>query len=89
MFYKIKNTTYILLLILFLLFIFFYYFSEENRSRINKNRLNSTKNFSKAIQNIPVLKNDTENIFEYISTESSEEKIKKRFFWNLLKTKNE
>jgi len=89
MFYKVRNATYILFLILFLSFNFFYYFSEENRNRINKNRSSSSKNFSEIVQNIPILKNDTSNVLEYPSSQSSEEKIKKRFFWDLLKTKNE
>tara|TARA_Y100001970_G_scaffold104227_1_gene130587 strand:+ start:5280 stop:5549 length:270 start_codon:yes stop_codon:yes gene_type:complete len=89
MLYKIKNFTYIFLAVLFLSFILFYYFSDDNREKINNNRLNSSNDFLQKIQNIPVLQNDTVNIYEYSFSETEDDKIKKRFFWDLLKTKNE
>ena len=86
MFYKIRTIIYILFLILFLIFIFLNYFSDENKNKILNNRLDVSQNYSEIILNIPVLQNDTSNIFEYSSSEVSKKKVKKRFFWDLLNT---
>ena len=86
MFYKIRTVIYILFLILFLIFVFLNYFSDKNINKIIKNRSDVSQNYSEIILNIPVLHNDTSNIFEYSSSEVSKKKVKKRFFWDLLNT---
>ena len=37
------------------------------------------------VLNIPLLENDTENVINFVLENNSEKKIKKRYFWNLLK----
>ena len=81
---NLLKATYILTIIFFLLFIFIIYFSSDNRSKIIKNRLNFNYNIQKKNLNLPILENDTNNIIEYNFEGSKNNKIKKRYFWNLL-----
>ena len=81
---NLLKVTYILTIIFFLLFIFIIYFSSDNRSKIIKNRLNFNYNIQKKNLNLPILENDTNNIIEYNFEGSKNNKIKKRYFWNLL-----
>ena len=81
---KFIGIFYFIILIVFLLFSGFYYFSNENKNKILKNRVNLSNNISESIKNIPLLENDTDNIILYPSSDSKEEKIKKRYFWELL-----
>ena len=85
MFDRIKSIIIFIIFVFFLIFTGFYYFSEENKIKINKNRSEVSDRIKKGNIDIPVLKNDTENILEYIVNESNDKKIKKRYFWNLLK----
>ena len=85
MYSKIKNVIYFLMFILFLSYTSFYYFSEENRKKIYKNRTNISANIEKEVVKMPLLKNDTEGIIEYNSPNLKNKKIKKRYFWDLLK----
>ena len=81
---NLLKVAYILTIIFFLLFIFIIYFSSDNRSKIIKNRLNFNYNIQKKNLNLPILENDTNNIIEYNFEGSKNNKIKKRYFWNLL-----
>ena len=81
---NLLKVTYILTIIFFLLFIFIIYFSSDNRSKIIKNRSNFNYNMQKKNLNLPILENDTNNIIEYNFEGSKNNKIKKRYFWNLL-----
>jgi len=82
----LKEIKYLIFIIIIALFIFFtgkYYFSNENI----KNSYRSYKNIDQKIKdyskNLPLLKNDTENIIEYVK--QTEKKKKKKFnFWKLL-----
>ena len=82
----IKELKYIFYLLVIFFFIFFtgkYYFSNENI----KNSYRSYKNIDQKIKdyskNLPLLKNDTENIIEYVK--QTDKKKKKKFnFWKLL-----
>ena len=82
----LKEIKYLIFIIIIALFIFFtgkYYFSNENI----KNSYRSYKNIDQKIKdyskNLPLLKNDTENIIEYVK--QTDKKKKKKFnFWNLL-----
>ena len=72
-----------MIIILFLFFTGKYYFSNENI----KNSYRSYKNIDQKIKdyskNLPLLKNDTENIIEYVK--QTDKKKKKKFnFWKLL-----
>jgi SMC interacting uncharacterized protein involved in chromosome segregation len=82
----LKEIKYLIFIIIIALFIFFtgkYYFSNENI----KNSYRSYKNIDQKIKdyskNLPLLKNDTENIIEYVK--QTDKKKKKKFnFWKLL-----
>ena len=82
----LKEIKYLIFIIIIVLFIFFtgkYYFSNENI----KNSYRSYKNIDQKIKdyskNLPLLKNDTENIIEYVK--QTDKKKKKKFnFWKLL-----
>ena len=80
---EIKYLFFILIITLFLFFTGKYYFSNENI----KNSYRSYKNIDQKIKdyskNLPLLKNDTENIIEYVK--QTDKKKKKKFnFWKLL-----
>tara|TARA_B100000401_G_C52663671_1_gene651352 strand:- start:489 stop:758 length:270 start_codon:yes stop_codon:yes gene_type:complete len=89
MYNKIKSIIFFTILFIFLFFVTFYYFSENNRQQITKNRLGLSNNIEKKISELPLLENDTKNIIEYLSFDVNEKKIKKRYFWELLKNSNE
>ena len=82
----LKEIKYLVFIVVISIFIFFtgkYYFSDENI----KNSYRSYKNIDQKIKdyskNLPLLKNDTENIIEYVK--QTDKKKKKKFnFWKLL-----
>ena len=82
----LKEIKYLIFILIISLFIFFtgkYYFSDENI----KNSYRSYKNIDQKIKdyskNLPLLKNDTENVIEYVK--QTDKKKKKKFnFWKLL-----
>ena len=82
----LKEIKYLIFIVIITLFLFFtgkYYFSDENI----KNSYRSYKNIDQKIKdyskNLPLLKNDTENIIEYVK--QTDKKKKKKFnFWKLL-----
>ena len=82
----LKEIKYLIFIAIITLFIFFtgkYYFSNENI----KNSYRSYKNIDQKIKdyskNLPLLKNDTKNIIEYVK--QTDKKKKKKFnFWKLL-----
>ena len=82
----LKEIKYLLFIVIISLFLFFtgkYYFSDENI----KNSYRSYKNIDEKVKiyskNLPLLKNDTENIIEYVK--QTDKKKKKKFnFWKLL-----
>ena len=85
MFKKIKNTTHLIFIILFISYAIVTYFSNETQIKINQNRIIYSKEFNNNISGLPFLKTDTDNIIKYNLNNSNENKIKKRYFWNLLK----
>ena len=84
MFKKIKTTTHFIFIILFISYVIVIYFSNETKIKINQNRIIYSKKFDN-ISGLPFLKTDTDNIIKYNLNNSNENKIKKRYFWNLLK----
>ena len=82
----IKGIKYLIFIVIISLFLFFtgkYYFSDENI----KNSYRSYKNIDEKVKiyskNLPLLKNDTENIIQYVK--QTDKKKKKKFnFWKLL-----
>ena len=81
---EFKIVFFILVIIIFLIFTGGFYFSDKNKKNTFKsiNNINSKINtFSK---NLIVLKNDTNNIIEYIENKKNNDK-KKYYFLELLK----
>jgi SMC interacting uncharacterized protein involved in chromosome segregation len=82
----LKEIKYLVFIVIISIFIFFtgkYYFSDENI----KNSYRSYNNIDEKVKiyskKLPLLKNDTENIIEYVK--QTDKKKKKKFnFWNLL-----
>ena len=81
---KIFSIIQFLTIIFFVFTINYYYFSDSNIQKVNKNRINLSYNLSKNLHELPLLNNDTNNIIEYPNDDTSIQKIKKRFFWDLL-----
>ena len=80
---EIKNLIFIFIICLFLFLTVRYYFSDNNK----KNSYRSLNSIDEKItiysENLPILKDDTKNIIEYV--EQSGNKKKKKFnFWRLL-----
>jgi predicted PurR-regulated permease PerM len=82
----LKEIKYLIFIIVIFLFLFMsakYYFSDENK----KNSYRSLKSINDKIlnytNNLPTLKDDTNNIVEYVQQNQNKKK-KKYNFWKLL-----
>ena len=83
---KISNIVMFLLIIIFILSIYNYYSSNKNVDAKNYNRKNIDRILKEKIFDLPVLKNDTNNVIEFNNSLKDEtEENKKRSFWDLLK----
>ena len=83
---KISNIVMFLLIIFFILSIYNYYSSNKNVDAKNYNRKNIDQILKEKIIDLPVLKNDTNNVIEFNnSLNDGIEENKKRSFWDLLK----
>ena len=83
---KIFNIFLSILILIFFFNIFKFYSSNKNLETKDYNRTNIDQIITKKISNLPILKNDTENIIEFNDGFSNEIKNDKpRSFWNLLK----
>ena len=88
MFSKAKNTFYLLFFIIFMFLTVRFYFSEQNIRAINETRSFYSVNLNESVQNVPILKNDTENVIEYTNNVEIKKKKKKYpKFWDLIKKK--
>ena len=85
---KVINILMFFLLIIFFLSTFKFYSSEKNINVKNYNRVNIDKIINDNISNLPILKNDTDNVIVFNDGFSGKiENDKPRSFWNLLKSK--
>ena len=67
-----------------MILIVFFYISEENIIAINKSRSSYALKFD--LKDLPLIKNDTNNIIEYSEDLEIFKKNKKRYiFWDLIK----
>ena len=83
---KILNIIMFLLIIIFILSIYNYYSSNKNVDAKNYNRENIDRILKEKIIDLPVLKNDTNNVIEFNNSLKNDIKEnKKRSFWDLLK----
>ena len=80
------NTIMFLLTFIFLLSIYNYYSSNKNVDAKDYNRKNIDQILKDKTFNLPVLKNDTDNVIEFNNSLKNDiEEDKKRSFWELLK----
>ncbi len=87
---KIINIFFLISFITFIFLVTKYYFSEQNIILINKSRSSYSVMLRKYEINLPLLKNDTNNIIIYIDDlEEFKNKRKKRIWENLISNKNE
>ena len=79
---ELKIVFYLIFIILFFSFTIKYYFSDTNKKNYFRKFETIDKKIDKFSQKIPIIKNDTINIIEYVD---NEENNKKKFnFWKLL-----
>ena len=85
---NIVNLFLFLCCISFFIIIYKYYFSIQNITNVTNNRTNIETNLKDKSVNLPILKNDTNNVIEFNSGFNEEiNETKPRNFWNLLKIK--
>jgi hypothetical protein len=88
-----KKIVNIILLTFFSSFVFFitnYYFSEKNVTMINKSRSFYSSSLNNFPEDLPVLRNNTNNVIIYINDlEDFKNKRKKRAWENLITDYNE
>ena len=85
---KIFNFFLIALILFFFFNIYSFYSSNKNLELKEFNRNNIDQIINTKISNLPILKNDTNNVIEFNDGFSNEIKNDKpRSFWNLLKFK--
>ena len=81
-----KEVKYVIFIVVISSFLFFtvkYYFSDENVKKSYRSYKNIDEKIKVYSKNLPLLKNDTENIIEYVK--QTDKKKKKKFnFWKLL-----
>ena len=83
---KVFNIIIILLFFIFFIITYKYYSSKKNLEIKDYNRNNIDAIISSKISNLPVLKNDTNNVIEFNDGFSNEiQNDKPRSFWKLLK----
>ena len=86
---KIKNISFLLIFLIFIFFIVNYYFSEENIILTNKSRSSYSWSETQNIEDLPVLKNDTNNAIIYKNDlEEFKKKRKKRIWEKLISDEN-
>ena len=81
MFYKIKNTFFILIIFLFIFSVVKYYFSEESIKFINKSRSTYLTSIVNNTNNLPLLENNTNDAITYISDLENYKKKRKIRIW--------
>jgi len=90
MYKKIKNLTFLFLFLLSTFFVVKFYISETNIILTNKLRSSYFVTTDSMRLNFPILKNDTENIIEYIDgLQNFKNKRKKRIWESLITNNNE
>ena len=89
MYNRIKNASFLIIFFIFIFLISKYYFSEQNIVFINQSRSSYEASLDYDKNNLPVLKNDTNNIIIYVKDlENFKNKRKKRFWEKLISNNN-
>ena len=83
---EVKYVFYLLAIFFFIFFVVKFYLSENNIKRSNKIIFQYQNELDKKFNNLPIIKNDTNNIIEYTNEIEIFKNKKQRKFWELLKT---
>ena len=90
MYYRIKNIFFLIIFFTFIFLILKHYFSEQNIAFTNQSRSSYEISLDHDKNNLPVLKNNTNNIIIYVNDlENFKNKRKKRFWEKLISNNNE
>ena len=78
---KIKNSFFLIIIFIFIFLILKYYFSEQNIILTNQSRSSYETSLTYNTNELPVLRNDTNNILVYVSDlDAFKDKNKKRIW---------
>jgi hypothetical protein len=83
MFKELKYVFYLLVIFLFIFLTGKFYFSDKNKKNYYRSVNSLNKKISTYSLNLPLLKNDTNDVIEYVENKVSNNK-KKYHFWKLL-----
>ena len=81
-----KYVFYLLTIFFSIFFVIKFYLSENNVKRSNNIILQYQNELDKKFNNLPIIKNDTDDIIEYTNEIEEFKNKKQRKFWDLLKT---
>ena len=83
---EIKYVVYLLTIFFSIFIVIKFYLSENNIKRSNMVILQYQNELDKKFNNLPIIKNDTNNIILYTNEIEEFKNKKQRKFWDLLKT---
>ena len=83
---EVKYVVYLLTIFFFIFFVIKFYLSENNIKWSNKVMLQYQNILDKKFINLPIIKDDTNDIIEYTSEIEDFKNKKQRKFWDLFKT---
>ena len=83
---EIKYVVYLLTIFFSIFFVIKFYLSENNIKRSNKVLLQYQNELDKKFDNLPIIKDDTNDIIEYTNEIEEFKNRKQRKFWDLIKT---
>ena len=83
---EVKYLVYLFIIFFSIFFVVKFYLSENNLKRSNKVILQHKNELNKKYNNLPIIKNDTNNIIVYTNEVEDFKNKKPRKFWDLLKT---
>ena len=83
---EVKYVVYLLTIFFFIFFVIKFYLSENNIKLSNKIMLQYQNELDKKFNNLPIIKDDTNDIIEYTNEIEDFKNKKQRKFWDLLKT---
>ena len=86
MFKEAKYVLYLLTIFFFIFFVIKFYLSENNIKRSNRIILQYQNELDNKFINLPIIKDDTNNVIEYTNEIEEFKNKKQRKFWKLLKT---
>ena len=81
---EVKYLVYLFIIFFSIFFVIKFYLSENNFKRSNKALLQHRNELNKKFNNLPIIKNDTNNIIVYTNEVEDFKNKKSRKFWELL-----